>query len=65
MSYNKNLQVKMKAIRQQQVHQNGGQTDINAAMGAAAFVQDIPASADGSIDDDGDDAEAYEELSEE
>ena len=55
----------MKAIRQQQVHQNGGQTDINAAMGAAAFVQDIPASADGSLDDDGDDAEAYEELSEE
>ena len=65
MSYNKNLQAKMKARRQQQLHPNGGEADNNAAVSAAAFVQDIPVSTDASLDDDGDDAEAYEELSEE
>jgi hypothetical protein len=65
MSYNKNLQAKMKTIRQQQLHQNGREVESNAAVGAAAFVQDMPASIDASLDDDSDDAEAYEELSEE
>jgi hypothetical protein len=65
MSYNKNLQVKMKVIRQQQLHQNGGTADSDAVVGAAAFVEDIPASTDACLDDDADDAEAYQELSEE
>ena len=56
MSYNKKLQDKMKTVRQKQLHQNGGEADNNAAVGAAAFVQDIPASTDASLDDDGDDA---------
>jgi len=46
MSYNKNLQAKMKTIRQQQLHQNGREVESNAAVGAAAFVQDMPASID-------------------
>ena len=65
MSNNKILQAKVRVIRQQQLHQNGGETGSDAAVGAAAFIQDIPASTDASLDDDGDDAEAYGELSEE
>jgi hypothetical protein len=57
MSYNKKLHAQMASLRQ--LHPNGG----SAILGAAAFVQDIPAN-DTILEDDGDDAEACEELSE-
>ena len=50
----------------QSSHQNVGEAElIDAITAASAFVGDEPASADTSLEDGGDDAEAYEELSDE
>ena len=66
MSYNKRLQGTMRSLKQKQLHSLGvEEVGNNAAVGVAAFVQDVPASCDASLEDDGDDAQAYEELSEE
>ena len=46
--------------------QNAGEAElIDAITAASAFVGDEPASADTSFEDGGDDAEAYEDLSDE
>ena len=48
------------------IQQNAGEAElIDAITAASAFVGDEPASADTSFEDGGDDAEAYEDLSDE
>ena len=48
------------------IQQNAGEAElIDAITASSAFVGDEPPSADTSLDDGGDDAEAYEELSDE